>query len=119
MTRYISTLFSVVFLTFLLGCSTESSQSSAQETTVQKEIVVFGSNQCSHCLDFKSKLDSAGLTYTFHDIDVDDQRAEEMIERLQAINFEGRVSLPVIMVNNQRMYVAPDFADIAKAVVQP
>ena len=70
---------------------------------IQKSIVVYGSRQCPHCVNFKAKLDSIGLEYTFHDIDISDQYALEMVARVKASGHTEGISIPVVVVNDQQL----------------
>ena len=82
----------------------------------QKSIVVYGSNQCSHCLNLKAKLDSIGLKYIFYDIDVSNQYALEMVERVKVAGHTERFSIPVVLVNDRELFIAPQINKILDAL---
>ena len=82
----------------------------------QKSIVVYGSSQCSHCINLKAKLDSIGLKYTFYDIDVSNQYALEMVERAKVVGYTQGFSIPVVVVNDRELFIAPKINEILIAL---
>ena len=84
--------------------------------TIQKSIVVYGSLQCHHCINFKSKLDSIGLEYTFHDIDISDKYALEMVEIVKASGRTQGFSIPVVVVNDKEIFIAPHISKVLAAL---
>jgi glutaredoxin len=84
--------------------------------TIQKSIVVYGSNQCPHCINLKVKLDSIGLKYTFYDIDLSDQYALKMVERVKVAGHTQGFSIPVVVVNDRELFIAPQINQILAAM---
>ena len=84
--------------------------------TIQKSIVVHGSNQCPHCINLKVKLDSIGLKYTFYDIDLSDQYALKMVERVKVAGHTQGFSIPVVVVNDRELFIAPQINQILAAM---
>lgn len=86
-------------------------------TKKQPEITIYGSNQCHHCTDLKAALDSAGMVYTFNDIDTSDQFAREMFEKVKESNQTNvRISLPVVQINEQEVLIGANFNSLQKAL---
>ena len=83
---------------------------------IQKSIIVYGSNQCPHCINFKTILDSIGLEYTFHDIDISDKYALEMVERVKVAGHTKGFSIPVVVVNDQELFIAPHISKVLAAL---
>jgi len=83
----------------------------AQAQEKQKPILVYGSMECSHCVDFKDKLDSAGLEYTFYDVEKDQSKGDEMLLKVQRTGYQGYIKFPVIEVDGV-IRVAPSFASV-------
>lgn len=79
-----------------------SKESAATEESpkTQKSILIYGSDECSHCVNFKKKLDSAGYIYTFYDVEKDQSYADQMLLKLQQIGFRGNISLPVVVLED-------------------
>jgi glutaredoxin len=104
----------------LIQCSSAPANTTANEKiiaqVIQKSIVVYGSHQCHHCVNFKSKLDSIGLEYTFHDVDVSDQYALEMVARVKASGHTEGFSIPVVIVNDQELFIAPHISKVLAAL---
>ena len=82
----------------------------------KKSIIVYGSLQCPHCVNFKAKLDSIGLEYTFYDVDVSDQYALEMVARVKASGHTEGISIPVVVVNDQQLFIAPHISKVLAAL---
>lgn len=109
-TTVIIALLSITFS--LLQSCTNSSQSLAgadTEETKAPTIVIYGSNTCHHCVDFKNKLDSVGLKYVFNDVEVDERQAQVMIQLVQSANHQGGIQFPVVYLNDKEVMIAPDF----------
>ncbi|MDF9797052.1 glutaredoxin [Catalinimonas alkaloidigena] len=83
----------------MVDSNKESETAEASQDT-QKSILVYGSDECSHCVNFKKKLDSAGYTYTFYDVDKDQSYADQMLLKLQQVGFRGNISLPVVVLED-------------------
>ncbi len=88
--------------------STESSKNKGEAVAEPPSIVIYGSNTCDHCIDFKVKLDSVGLEYSFNDVEVNEEQALVLTQLLQDANYQGGVNFPVVFLNS-RLLIAPDF----------
>ena len=86
----------------------ENNQSSIKQT---KQIIVYGSNNCDHCLDFKAQLDSIGFSYDFRDVEFNDAMNREMYYKVQRARIVGRINYPVIDVEGKIM-VAPNLSEV-------
>jgi len=93
------------------GCETKSTEAAKKESlearSSQKEMIVYGSNTCDHCIDFKRKMDSLGVKYTFYDVEVDQRKADEMLAKLEKARFMGYISFPVVDIEG-RVMVSPE-----------
>ena len=71
------------------GCTskTESGNDEAIDRSTQVQLVIYGSNSCGHCIDFKAKLDSLNISYTFNDVEQNKALADEMLEVVHAANY--------------------------------
>ncbi len=112
MYRYPSAIIIIIFIFSLLqGCNTKRKNidtSGNITPVVQKTIIVYGSESCDHCIDFRKKLDSVKLKYTFHDVEADERYFSEMMRKIQAANYKGYIGFPVIDVEGN-VYIRPDF----------
>ena len=110
----------IVLIGALIQCESASRKALNNEQIItqvkQKSIVVYGSNQCSHCINLKAKLDSIGLKYTFYDIDVSNQYALEMVERAKVAGHTQGFSIPVVVVNDRELFIAPQIKKILTAL---
>lgn len=106
---------------FVVSCgspsdNTQNQTASEQAVAAQKSIIIYGSNQCSHCLDFKAKLDSVGLNYTFNDVDVSDQHYNDMRNLIQAARVTGRVNFPIVLVDQTDLFIAPTLGEVLEVL---
>jgi glutaredoxin len=102
-----------LFLILFQFCSssTESSKTTGKAVVEPPTIAIYGSNTCDHCVDFKAKLDSIGLKYSFNDVEVNEDQALVMMQLVRNANYQGRINFPVVFVNDSKLLVAPDFED--------
>ena len=96
-------------LALLCFCQNPGTNNSSVKQT--KDIIVYGSNNCDHCVDFKAQLDSVGFTYDFRDVEFNDAVANEMYNKVQAAKIQGRINYPVIDVDGKIM-VAPSLSEV-------
>jgi len=94
-----------------IGCETKKTEATKSEViteaTSQKEMVVYGSDTCDHCISFKKKMDSLGIKYTFYDVVADETKAQEMLDKLEKVNFIGNIAFPVVDIEG-RVMVSPE-----------
>jgi len=95
-------VLTTVMLLVSIGCETKKA-----ETATQKEMIVYGSDTCDHCISFKAKMDSLGIKYTFYDVQVDQTKAQEMLDKLAKVNFIGNIAFPVVDIEG-RVMVSPE-----------
>ncbi len=66
-----------------------------QETT--EKIIVYGSDTCHYCLDTKKYLKEQKVTFVYFDVDVNEEKLKEMLQKLRKANIPvSNLSLPVI-----------------------
>ncbi|MDH5609679.1 MAG: glutaredoxin [Cyclobacteriaceae bacterium] len=117
MHKYFYLIPFVVTLVAFTQCG--SPQEKAAETTevpAQKSIVIYGSNNCPHCIDFKAKLDARGITYTFNDVEFSDKLTLEMVEVVKSSNYAGQIYYPVVVVDNRMVFVNPELEVVISAL---
>jgi glutaredoxin len=90
-----------------------SAGESTEVAVTQKTIIVYGSDECQHCVDFKKQLDDAGLEYTFHDLEKDQSKVNEMLTKVQRTGYRGNISYPVVDVGGQ-IVISPRFENFRK-----
>jgi glutaredoxin len=111
-------------MTFL-ACQTPERQQQENESgnpeisgSEVKNIIVYGSKTCPHCMVFIRELDEADISYTFKEVDNDDANFKEMYDKIKSINFQGYVNYPVLDVGGE-ILVAPEFDHFYKIYRQP
>ncbi len=113
--KLITTVFIVSLAGMIAGCSSQSEQSEAAKKKQLTPITVYGDATCDHCIELMTKLDLHNLTYTFHDVQRNLTRANEMIMKIQAIDYRGNVSLPVLEVGGE-LLVSPTIDQVIEKV---
>ena len=98
--------FSIVVIGVLLFWDCQSS--GINQT---KDILVYGSDNCDHCVDFKAELDSVGFTYGFKDVEFSEALTNEMIHKVRAAGIMGQINYPVIDVEG-KILVAPELIKV-------
>ena len=117
MKHIISKSLLIILILGIFSCTANNTDNreATKEKTVAEEVIVYGSNSCDHCIDFKAKLDNAGIDYVFHDVEQNQQLADEMVAAVQSINYQGYIAFPVVVVDTQ-VFVNPPFADVLKVI---
>ena len=63
----------------------------------QEKIIVYGSDSCHSCLDTKIFLKEKKIKFSYYDIDVNKEKEQEMLVKLQKANISiHTLNLPVI-----------------------
>lgn len=76
-----------------------------------KDIIVYGSDNCHHCVDFKAKLDSVKFTYDFKDVEFNEFMHNEMVSKVRGARIMGQINYPVIDVEG-KILVAPELREV-------
>lgn len=84
---------------------------------VTHSVTIYGSENCDHCIEFRSKMDSAKLGYEFKDAEANERYYSELILKMQQANSNGYISFPVLDIDG-KIYVRPEFADIVQLLKQ-
>ena len=107
----ISILWVFVLLLSCRPVTKDTSENKAAESATQKQMIVYGVNTCDHCINFRKKMDSLNIKYTFYDVDADQDKADEMLRKLEAARFMGNISLPVVDIEG-RVLVSPELPQV-------
>jgi glutaredoxin len=115
--------YKVLYLTLIFGslvfdgCTskTESRSDQAIEKSTQVQLVIYGSNSCGHCIDFKANLDSLNISYTFNDVEQNKALADEMLEVVHAANYYDYIEFPVVAVGKQ-VFINPPLDQVLNAL---
>ncbi len=95
-----------VCLLMVFGCNhkRKSIDTSANITPkVDKEVTIYGSENCDHCIEFRKKVDSLGVKYTFKDAEANENYYSEMMLKVQQKDSKGNISFPIIEINDEIM----------------
>lgn len=83
--------------------STETTSSEPQDLT----ITVYGADWCGDCRRTKAQLDGLGVDWTYIDLTVEPERAEEARE------ISGRTNIPVVVYPDGSHQVEPSNLEVA------
>ncbi|MFK8059555.1 MAG: glutaredoxin family protein [Polaribacter sp.] len=85
----------ILFLTALQGNAQEVFHKIKESK--KEKIIVYGSDSCHSCLDTKAFLKEKKIKFTYYDIDVNKNKEQEMLVKLQKANISiHTLSLPVV-----------------------
>ena len=94
---------SIVLLVFVLTlCQEVFSQAKPSESIPTKKeitskIIVYGSDTCHYCVDTKSFLQEKNIVFTYYDVDINLEKQNEMVEKLQKAGIPlDAISLPIV-----------------------
>lgn len=91
-----NTLFLLLF--FCFQNTTFFAQKSV--SSQPQPILVYGSNQCHHCLETKAFLTKNNIAFVFFDIDTDTAALHEMLKKVKAAGIStSNLGIPVIDKN--------------------
>ncbi len=79
----------------------------------QKNIEVYGSSECHHCVDLKHALDSAAITYTFFDVVEHIEYHQVMLDKAKNGGLSTRFGYPLVDIEGDVIGGAT-FADVKK-----
>ena len=79
---------------------------SSKLVTVEKrkinKIIIYGSDTCHYCVDTKSYLKEKNITFIYYDVDVNLEKQNEMIVKLQKAGISlDAISLPIVDLNGK------------------
>lgn len=109
-----STLRLMLFGLILMSCNgpkSENQSSIPVQELAKPDLIIYGSNSCDHCLDFKAKLDSLNIEYKFNDVEQDEALAQEMMNAVHSINYYDYIEFPVVQYGRQ-VFINPNLDQV-------
>ena len=104
--------FAFVFIIF--SCDTQRKNIDTSGNTsikVQKEVIIYGSENCDHCITFRKAMDEAKFSYEFKDAEASEEVYQELLHKIQLANYKEYVAFPVLEIEG-KLYVKPEFSTI-------
>lgn len=100
-----------ILLLILFSC--ESKQKTIDTSgnispVVPKNVIVYGSENCDDCHEFRQKADALNIKYLFKDCEADERNYNELALKIQQANLPGYISFPVVEING-KLYIKPEF----------
>ena len=111
---YLIFISTFIFITLIFSCegkrkSIDTSGNISLKT--ESEVIIYGSANCDHCIEFREQMDAAKLKYAFKDAEAEEKNYQELMLKIKQANYKGYVSFPVIDIDG-KLYVKPEFAKI-------
>ena len=101
------------------------SQAKYSDKKVVKElkannIIVYGSDTCHYCIDTKEFLKEKQIKFMYYDVDVDIEKQNEMVEKLQKAGIPlDAISLPIVDLHGKlKMNNVADFDGFLKSLIE-
>lgn len=115
--KLFSSLFVLILILFLQNCSGNKNETGHKMLNPGSAIIVYGSRECIHCVRFMASLDSAGILYKFFDVEKDQNRFQEMYQKIKKNDIKGYISYPVVEINGN-LYVRPDIKTVKEHLIK-
>ena len=86
----------VVFVLFLGSYNVILAQNT-ESTSQKKALIIYGSDDCHHCIDTKAFLKKNNIEFVFYDIDKNPEALKEMLVKLRNKNINtSSIGIPVV-----------------------
>ncbi len=90
-------LFSLILFFFGIAQNELIGQEIQKKTTEQKTIIVYGSDECHHCIETKAFLKEKKIDFIFYDIDKNPEALKEVLIKLKNANIStSNLGIPVV-----------------------
>lgn len=110
--KMINRILLVTSIAFIaVVCNSKKDSIDTSNNTVpeaQKELIIYGSENCDHCLEFRQKIDSMKIDYVFKDAEANENYYNELAAKINRANLQGYIAFPVIEIDG-RLMVRPEF----------
>jgi glutaredoxin 3 len=94
-------------------------QSQPEKKSNAKELIIYGSNDCHHCIDTKKYLDEHKVAYIFYDIDKNPDALKEMLNKLRVSGIStSNLGIPVVDKNGILFTNNGVFEEFLKKLIQ-
>lgn len=93
-----ATVFLVLLMLFVgQQLSAQQNEAKTMAAPEKKVMIVYGSDECHHCIDTKKYLKENNIEFVFYDIDKNQEALKEMLFKLKNANISlNNLSIPVI-----------------------
>jgi glutaredoxin 3 len=90
----------IIYLLFLIfGMFSANAQQNNIKPVVNK-VIIYGSDDCHHCMDTKAFLTQNKISFEFFDIDKNPEALKEMLQKLKSANISTQnLGIPVVDKN--------------------
>jgi glutaredoxin len=107
--HFLVLLISTITIFSFCDSKKEKIDTSANITPIiEKEIIIYGSENCDHCIEFRDKADSLKIKYVFKDAEKNEAYYNELVQKIQGAGIPGYISFPVVEID-EKLYIRPEF----------
>lgn len=111
----------VLIISSLITISCKKDEDPADTTPDNWEIFVYGITDCGLCTSFEADLDKENIPYSFYDINTNNEKRAEMMNKLGAAGIPSdSIQWPIVdvMVNNvSHMLIQPNLDKDVKPLI--
>lgn len=99
---------------------TKPVDSVAIKSVKTNKLIMYGSDTCHYCIDTKSFLKEKNMAFAYYDVDVNLEKQNEMVLKLQKAGISlDAISLPIIDLNGKLiMNNVSDFDGFLKKLIE-
>lgn len=102
-------------LFFLLFGFINNSLYAQEGLILKKTIIIYGSDECHHCIETKAFLKEKKIEFVFYDIDKNPVALQEMLLKLRQANIStSNLGIPVVDKNGKLFSNVGDFQEFLK-----
>lgn len=113
MKKFILVFSSILLLVSITSISCKKTDDDQNNPEVNFKIFIYGLTGCHLCTDFEDDLNQNNISYTFYDIDSNNVKRAEMMNKLQIAGIPpDSIKWPVVdvMIDSlSHMFVQPDY----------
>lgn len=90
----------VFFFTMLFQCNLFAQEGSKEIPKQKAVLIIYGSDECHHCIDTKKYLKDHSIDFVFFDIDKNPDALNEMLSKLKKAGIStSNLGIPVVDKN--------------------
>lgn len=120
MRGFILTIVFTVTLSQLAFSQAKHSDKKVVKELKANDIIVYGSDTCHYCIETKEFLKEKQIKFIYYDVDVNLEKQNEMVEKLQKAGISlDAISLPIVDLQGKlKMNNVANFEGFLKSLIE-
>ncbi len=120
MRGFILTIVFTVTLSQLAFSQAKHSDKKVVKELKANDIIVYGSDTCHYCIETKEFLKEKQIEFIYYDVDVNLEKQNEMVEKLQKAGISlDAISLPIVDLQGKlKMNNVANFEGFLKSLIE-